>query len=229
MMSERIENSIDKAWVGLFLGLLLIGGAGLVAQYSDPSYDEMVRGDIIQVLPDYVDGTMMAGDFGQHQLAYIDKKGDFYRFTDSYDSDFNGPIKQVLKSGEDLIVGGQFTAYGQSLVGYIAKLNSNGELNRDFARNMGTGFDEEVTKIFVLRSGDLVVTGLFKSYNGYYVDGVAYLRADGSLHEGFPASQGLNGQVLSLTELSNGDLILGGDFTAHDGKNAPYLLKIAHK
>jgi hypothetical protein len=152
MTDQQVQKSIDGAWVGLFFGALLIGGAGLVAQYSDPSFDEMVRGDVTHILPNYSDGTMMAGDFGEHRLAYVNSQGDFYRFTDSSDSQFNGPIKQLHRAGESLIVGGQFTAYGQSLAGYIAKLNSNGELDTDFARNMGTGFDDEVDRIFMFRS-----------------------------------------------------------------------------
>ncbi|MEO0335570.1 MAG: hypothetical protein AAF202_04220, partial [Pseudomonadota bacterium] len=202
MNNTDLQNSIDKAWVGLVLGLLLLGGASLVAQFSEPTYDEMVSGDIKQVVPDYNSGQMMSGDFGQYQLAYISQQGDFFKFTDSEDSEFNGPIHQVEKSGDDLIVGGLFTAYGQSLVGYLAKLNSKGQLDSDFARNMGTGFDDEVKRIFMLRSGDFVVTGKFQTYNGYNVEGVAYIRSDGSLLEEFPASKGLNGPVLSVTELS---------------------------
>ena len=76
-----------------------------------------------------------------------------------------------------------------------------------------------MTEIVVLPDGTLVVAGQFGSIGGVAVDNIA--RWDGTAWSAY--GSGTNGRVQSLTQLPNGDLLVGGSFTIVDGIGSPFL------
>ena len=216
----------DNAFIGLALGFILVVGSALVAENSGPALEEVMRGALTQVAPGEEGGSYVVGDFGSHQLGHISSDGGFGVVTDGEDSNFNGEIRSLQRRKGSLFVGGNFTSYGQTLVGYFAKLNLEGELDREFLRNMGTGFDDVVSKVFVLPSGDLVIAGSFQSYNGSPANGLALLKPNGKLMQDFWGDNQLDGEILSVSESKKGSILLGGNFTSLNGKSMRHLIEL---
>lgn len=107
----------------------------------------------------------------------------------------------------DVYVGGSFTSYNGTAVGYIARLNLDGSL--DTAFDSGTGFNNTV-KIIVPAtdgSGDIYVGGSFTDYNSTVVgNGVVRLNDDGSLDLGFSTGSGWGEDSIALATDGSGDV-----------------------
>jgi uncharacterized delta-60 repeat protein len=125
-------------------------------------------------------------------------------------------------SGDGIIVGGQFTTYGLTTVGYFVKLNSDGSLNSTFTSNSGTGFNSAVVDIKIQSDGKIVCCGQFTAYNGNSCGGIARINADGTFDTTFnsggagigtPASNYTGG----LEILADGTIIMVGVFTVFNG------------
>lgn len=99
--------------------------------------------------------------------------------------------------------------------GRITKLNASGIENADFIGNKGSGFDGDVTVLKLISDGNLLVGGHFSSYNGITCPKLAKISKDGVLNTAFCAAinSAINNAVLSLEELSNNILLVGGNFS----------------
>jgi len=107
----------------------------------------------------------------------------------------------------DIYVGGSFTSYNGTAVGYIARLNLDGSLDTVF--DTGTGFSSTVNIIVPATdgSGDVYVGGSFTSYNGTAVgSGLVRLNDDGSLDLGFSTGSGWGEDSITLATDGSGDI-----------------------
>lgn len=125
-------------------------------------------------------------------------------------------------SGDGIIVGGQFTTYGLTTVGYFVKLNSDGSLNSTFTSNSGTGFNNAVVDIKIQSDGKIVCCGLFTAYNGNSCGGIARINADGTFDSSFNAGgAGIGTPSANYTGgleiLADGTIIMVGVFTVFNG------------
>jgi len=104
----------------------------------------------------------------------------------------------------DVYVGGFFASYNGAGANRIARLNADGTLDTGFA--IGTGFDSTVNTIAPASdgSGNVYVGGRFLNYNGASAQGIARLKADGTLDAGFANSTGFNNGVTSIAPANDG-------------------------
>ncbi len=104
------------------------------------------------------------------------------------------------------ILGGVFTSPGT----LITRLNTNGAVDTNF--NVGTGANGVVYAVAVQSNGKIIVAGSFTRINGVTRNRVARLNSDGSLDTSFDPGIGVDERVRAVAVLSNGKVLIGGDF-----------------
>ena len=116
-----------------------------------------------------------------------------------------------------IIAGGEFTTVDGSSYNRLARLQTNGSVDLGFI--IGAGANGNVTSVSVQSDDKIIVGGAFSSFNGTNRNGIARLNANGSLDLAFDPGTGANGLVRSVVALTNGQVIIGGDFIDYNGTN----------
>jgi uncharacterized delta-60 repeat protein len=137
---------------------------------------------------------------------------------------FNSNVESIaVQSDQKILVGGAFTTYSGSTSPGIVRINSDG--TKDTSFNPGTGFDIStfVNAIYIQNDGKIIAVGTFSSYSGSIQNGITRINSDGTRDTTFNTGTGfiLNGVVpptYIIAAQSNGNIILGGDFTSYNGK-----------
>jgi uncharacterized delta-60 repeat protein len=168
---------------------------------------------------------IIGGDFtsyngtGRNYIARLNSDG-------SLDGTFNpgmGANSSVFASSIQvdgkIIIGGDFTSYNVTSRNYIARLNSDGTLDLSF--NPGAGASNSVRTTSIQSDGKILIGGDFTSYNGSVRNNIALLNIDGSLDSVFNQGIGASNSVHSISIQSDGNIIIGGDFTSYNttGRN----------
>lgn len=205
---------------------------GLVKIASDGAFDhgyepgEAFDGEVHDIFPVAgSDGALLvAGDFqayrgtGVTELALIESDATLNADFNS-GAGFDGEVFALAVAADgsgDVYAGGFFSTYnGRTSVG-LARLNSDGTYDAGF--DTGTGFDRGVTNVITADdgSGDIYVSGTFRSYNGVANPGLIRINADGTLDAGFEASAGTSRiqivfpNSLALAVDGSGDLFAQG-------------------
>jgi hypothetical protein len=152
----------------------------------------------------------------------------------------DGPILAVdVQSDGKILAGGRFTEYrfappdaeGFSFSNTISRNNIirlNADFSLDESFNPGSGFNGDVTNIVTLNNGDIMVSGMFDSYNGMPAHGMVLLHNDGRVNASFSVARGFTGgHVNHLLALPDGKFIAAGTFTGFRGANVPGIVRIA--
>ncbi|ERM80121.1 hypothetical protein P872_12250, partial [Rhodonellum psychrophilum GCM71 = DSM 17998] len=149
----------------------------------------------------------------------------------SLDTGFNtntGANAQVfaasIQPSGKIIIGGHFTSYNGTNINHIARLNVDGSLDTGF--NSGTGPNNSVSKIFLQPNGKLIIIGLFTSYNGTEIKGIARLNADGSLDTSFNPVLGSYASIMTVAFQPDGKLIIVGSFTFFNDSKINYIARL---
>src|ERR1043166_4476537 len=99
-----------------------------------------------------------------------------------------------------------------------------GQADRNYL--VGNGTDLAVTAIAIQQDGKAIIGGPFTSYNGVLAAGLARLNLDGSLDTTFNPGLGANKPVNALAVLSDGKILVGGEFTVFNGNPRNYLVRL---
>lgn len=121
----------------------------------------------------------------------------------------------AIQSDGKIIIGGDFWSYNGTNICRIARLNTDGTLDTSF--NPGTGPAGSVRAVSIQSDGKIIIGGDFTSYNGTGRNRIARLNTDGSLDTSFDPGAGANDWVWSISIQSDGQIIIGGDFTSYSG------------
>ena len=121
----------------------------------------------------------------------------------------------VLPGQQQIVIGGDFTAYEGAPVSRVARLNANGTLDATFLP--GNGPNNAVRAVAVQANGQIIIGGDFTTFNGFLVSRLARLNADGSLDTTFDTGLGADGAVNSISIQSDGRVLIGGDFMTING------------
>ncbi|BAU99781.1 Uncharacterized protein AUMI_112390 [Aurantimicrobium minutum] len=134
-----------------------------------------------------------------------------------------GAMKFVMDfslSGNQIFVAGFFTGVNSTPQGYLIKLSSSGTLDSSF-NSGGAGFagGQRATGVTVASDGSIYVAGSFTTYNGSAVKSMVRLSSTGTLDPNFSAGTGFsaNPYIVPITEISNGDVLIGGAFSSYNG------------
>lgn len=130
---------------------------------------------------------------------------------------FNNDVLVLrVQTNNSILVGGRFTDFDGFVANRLARITANGFFDPNFAL-AGTGFNNAVNNIQLLANGNILVGGLFSTYNGIARNGITRLLGNGALDVNFMVGTGFNGPVNSVRLLSDGRILVGGKFTAYNG------------
>ncbi len=120
-------------------------------------------------------------------------------------------LKVAVQSDGKILLVGYFTAINEVGNNFIARFNPDGSLDSSF--KTGTGANNPIFTLALQPDGDILIGGLFSTFNGKSRSQVARLNADGSTDTAFdPASTFRLGTIYSLSALSGGKVLIGGSF-----------------
>lgn len=122
------------------------------------------------------------------------------------------------------VIGGNFTIVNGQTRNYITRLNADGSLDASF--NALIAPNSPVNVILRQADGKFLVGGQFTVVNGAAKNRIVRLNSDGSLDNTFDSSVGANNQIISLAVQANGQILVGGDFTAYNGVTRTYLARL---
>lgn len=122
----------------------------------------------------------------------------------------------VVKSDGKILLVGDFTSFNGTSRISIAQLNPDGTLDTSF--NPGNGANSSITCISIQTDGKILIGGAFSTYNFASRNRIARINTDGTVDATFnPSGLGINNVVYSMYILTNGKIIIGGEFSQHDG------------
>lgn len=174
---------------------------------------------------------LIGGEFGNYDG--IDRSWNILRLNadGSVDAGFDGSgLDQrtntlALQSDGKIIVGGNFNSRGMDAYNYIIRLNTDGSTDATF--DTGTGFDGEVYTITIQSDGKIVVGGGFSTYNGGGSSTIVRLNSNGIVDDIWthaPSPIIFNNPVRAITFRENGNILVGGQFTADILSNPYYYI-----
>lgn len=102
----------------------------------------------------------------------------------------------------------------------IVRINIDG--TRDTSFTIGTSFSpiRSATDIAIQNDGKILIGGNFNSYNGNTSPKLIRLNASGAYDSSFITGTGFNGSVSDLEILSDGRILVVGNFTSYNGTNS---------
>jgi uncharacterized delta-60 repeat protein len=122
-----------------------------------------------------------------------------------------------IQADENILIGGNFSAYNGITRGRVARLNTDGSLDTAFL-SYGSGASALVRDIAVQSSdGKIIITGDFTSFDYVSKGRVARLDTDGSLDNTFlETEEGANASVYSTFIQPSGEIVFAGSFTTYN-------------
>jgi len=142
----------------------------------------------------------------------------------------NGTVYALAVQGDGkVIIGGDFTAYNNTAVNRIARLNADGSLDLSFVNavnSSSTGANGSVRVITIQSDGKILIGGAFTSVSGVTMNHVARLNSDGSLDGAFTPGVGADDTVLSIEVQTDGRIVVGGQFLHCNGVNRSRITRL---
>lgn len=178
--------------------------------------------DSILALAVQTDGSILAGgDFLQCsdrmsvRLARFDAQGEVDPdFVAGFGFD-TGIHAIALQADGKILVGGDFSRFGKTLRGRLARLHADGSLDAGF--DPGAGADGLVRAIAVQPDGRVLIAGNFTHYDDTERNRLARLHPDGSLDTSFNPGNLAAGELRSLVLLPAGGVLVAGRITNPQG------------
>ena len=130
-----------------------------------------------------------------------------------------------------ILVGGYFNQYnGEFVSGGICRLNSDGTIDNEFNVDLS---DYYVYAIEVLSDGSILIGGDFEGAQGYESYYMIKVDQKGNLDVNFTNnlmsfidSPGFNGQINTIKTLTDGSILVGGNFSMFNGNEVDAFVKL---
>jgi uncharacterized delta-60 repeat protein len=131
----------------------------------------------------------------------------------------NGEVlAAVVQADGKIVIGGRFSAVNGIVRNNIARLNSDGTLDRSFAEQ--EGLNGQVNALAIQPGGQIVAGGTFSQAGQREFSNLVRYEADGQIDVNFggDVSPGVNGSVFALAVQPDGKILVGGNFNAIFGE-----------
>ncbi|HEX8547179.1 MAG TPA: hypothetical protein VF691_09475, partial [Cytophagaceae bacterium] len=132
----------------------------------------------------------------------------------------------AIQSDGKIIIGGAFWNYDGVPRRSIARLNSDGSLDKSF--DPGSGPSDVIYDILLQNTGEILIGGKFISYNGNAINRVARLASNGNLDPSFNLGAGANDDVYTLAIGNDGKILIGGNFTKYNGVSKNRIVRLSN-
>ena len=184
--------------------------------------DEGVDGDVYVVAVQSDGAIVIGGDFKKvagvaaKNIARLNPDGTLDS-TFAVGSGADKPVRDIaIQHDGKLIVVGEFGMLSGAAFGKVARLNPDGTADSEF--KPGIGANGIVHAVGMQQDGGIIISGEFSTVNGKDYPFVARLLPDGTLDEEWGGvATGINGAVFDVGTLSDGKVIIGGEFTEVGG------------
>ena len=130
----------------------------------------------------------------------------------------------AIQNDGKIIIGGSFTSFNSISTLRIARINSDGSIDNTF--NPGA-FNNDVNAFAIQNDGKIIVGGSFSFFSSSARSRIARLNANGTIDFSFGSSTGFNNTVRSLLQKTNGEVIVGGDFSTFEGTTRHHVACIS--
>jgi uncharacterized delta-60 repeat protein len=129
-----------------------------------------------------------------------------------------------LQSNGEIITGGYFGYFTATGRNYIARLDSDGNIDTGF--NAGTGANSWVYSTALQSDGKIMIGGYFTTYNNTARNYVARLEDDGGIDSSFNPGAGANSWINTLSVQNDGKIMIGGNFSSYDSIDRNYITRL---
>lgn len=135
------------------------------------------------------------------------------------------PIEELAIQGDGkIIIVGRFLSYAGVGRAGVARINQDGTLDPTF--DPGSGADNNVKTVSIQSDNKIIISGLFKNYNGSPTNGIARLNPDGTKDNTFITSIQAKSTIYSIVVQANGKILVGGDFTSFNNTVANRIVRL---
>ena len=139
---------------------------------------------------------------------------------------FNGKVytSHIQRDGK-IIVGGSFTSYNGNSSGRVVRLNPDGSYDASFNTTIGatTGIIYDVCE---QADRKIIIVGSFTKYNGITVNRIARILPNGAIDTTFNTGIGTTSNITNVEILSDGKIVLSGNFTTFNGIPSNKIVKL---
>lgn len=136
----------------------------------------------------------------------------------------NGVVRDLTQNSDGtFIVAGSHTSYNGNTVGYINKIDSNGNFDNSFT---GTGTNNLIYKVIRNTNNTLTAVGDFSMYNGVSKIRIVRFSENGNIDNTLNSSTGADAPLYSIIQYSNGSYFVGGGFYFYSGTNTNRIANI---
>lgn len=138
----------------------------------------------------------------------------------------NVTVTSVAVQGDQILVGGRFTQYRGQNRKFLTRIEADGTPDPDFNQIFNTYADGVIRQIVVLPDNSFIAVGpIGDSFES--VGKIWYCNPDGSLNTDKTAVlESLNGAIIHIELMENGQLMILGGFTSFQGQPAQRLVRL---
>jgi len=123
-----------------------------------------------------------------------------------------------------VVIGGDFNTVQGVFLNRVARLLSNGQVDRTFSLPLGVA--AEVSTIVRQPDGKILIGGMFVSTDAALRNHIARLNVDGTVDVGFNPGSGADGNVNAIALQPDGKILIGGAFTKVDSSSRYGLARL---
>jgi uncharacterized delta-60 repeat protein len=134
----------------------------------------------------------------------------------------------AIQSDGKIIIGGIFTFFNQVAINRIVRLNSDGTRDTTFTTNTGTGANNSVNALAVQPNGQILVGGIFTTFNGVTINRIVRLNSDGTRDTAFTTNTGTGAAstITSIENQSDNKIVLIGGFDSFNDVTTKKIVRI---
>jgi uncharacterized delta-60 repeat protein len=137
----------------------------------------------------------------------------------------NGEVFSVLAQPDGkVLIAGSFTEVAGQPRNRVARLNSDGTLDAQFAPKPGANFD--VLFMQLLPDRGILIGGGFDQVDNVTRNAIAQLQTNGTLNVSFDPGSGADGAVASISLRDDGKVLIAGDFSHVDDQPRPFIARL---
>lgn len=136
-----------------------------------------------------------------------------------YGTGANHPVSvTVVQPDDKILISGEFWMYNGMESAHLARLNTDGNIDKSF--HTGSGVSGDIRDICIQNDNKIIVAGVFNEYNETPCKNVVRLNSDGSIDNAFHLKcYGSNGSIFTIAINSAGKIFIAGSFTQFNNKN----------
>ncbi len=221
---------------GAFVTVNGISRSGVARLNSDGSLDSsfspgLGADNFVRTVALQPDGKILIGGWfntvngvSRNFIARLNDDGSLDTSFDPGSGPNNWVESVAIQSDGKVLLAGSFTQVNNQPRNFIERLNPDGSLDSSFQTS--TGANNEIRVVFIQPDGKILIGGIFTQYTGIPINRIARLNSDGSLDTGFNPSSGANSPVRTIVPQTNGQVIIGGEFTQVNGVAKSYIARL---